>query len=342
MRHKIREQVMNPYRKSIESFKAYFNAILTFLEQQSKFSINLIALVSVVFIGCLDYVTGADIQVILFYLIPISIATWFAGTKNGILISIISAIATETADMLAGKVFPTHLYLFWDALVISGFFFVVVFILSALENTLGRYRTLIETSPDPIVMYSLDGKLLAANAQAAEAYGVSSVDEFFKEVKTVFDLFTEGDKAFAADNLRRTLMEGRPQKNEYLLRIHDGGVVPVEANSSVVRTVTGEPQAFISVIRNIADRKRAEEALEEERRRLQQALDEVRTLRGIVPICANCKKIRDDKGFWNQVEKYVGEHTEAEFSHGICPDCAKELYPELFVKEHPDGTARGT
>jgi hypothetical protein len=80
----------------------------------------------------------------------------------------------------------------------------------------------------------------------------------------------------------------------------------------------------------MAQKKRAEEALEEERRRLQQALDEVRTLRGIIPICASCKNIRDDKGFWNQVEKYVGDHTEAEFSHGICPDCAKKLYPELY------------
>jgi len=61
--------------------------------------------------------------------------------------------------------------------------------------------------------------------------------------------------------------------------------------------------------------------LEEERRRLQQALDEIRTLRGILPICAYCKKIRDDKGYWSQVEKYVSDHTEAKFTHGICPTC---------------------
>jgi transcriptional regulator with GAF, ATPase, and Fis domain len=72
------------------------------------------------------------------------------------------------------------------------------------------------------------------------------------------------------------------------------------------------------------ERKQAEMALEEERRLLQQALDEVRTLRGIVPICAHCKKIRDDRGFWNQVEQYVSEHTEAKFSHGICPACLEE------------------
>jgi len=61
--------------------------------------------------------------------------------------------------------------------------------------------------------------------------------------------------------------------------------------------------------------------IEEERRRLQQALDEIRTLRGILPICAYCKKIRDDAGYWSQVEKYVSDHTDAKFSHGICPTC---------------------
>lgn len=62
-------------------------------------------------------------------------------------------------------------------------------------------------------------------------------------------------------------------------------------------------------------------------------LKEVKTLRGIIPICASCKKIRDDKGAWNQIEVYVRDHSEAEFSHGICPDCAKKLYPDLNISD---------
>jgi len=62
---------------------------------------------------------------------------------------------------------------------------------------------------------------------------------------------------------------------------------------------------------------------------LQRSLAEVKTLRGIVPICASCKKIRDDHGYWSQVEVYVRDHTEAEFSHGVCPECMKKLYPEF-------------
>ena len=60
--------------------------------------------------------------------------------------------------------------------------------------------------------------------------------------------------------------------------------------------------------------------------KLQTTLDEVKTLQGFLPICANCKKIRDDKGYWNQIEGYIQRHTEAEFSHGMCPECSDELY----------------
>ena len=73
---------------------------------------------------------------------------------------------------------------------------------------------------------------------------------------------------------------------------------------------------------------------EEERERLihelEDALAEIKTLRGILPICSSCKKIRDDEGYWNQLETYIQEHSEAVFSHGLCPECGKKLYPGIF------------
>ena len=63
---------------------------------------------------------------------------------------------------------------------------------------------------------------------------------------------------------------------------------------------------------------------------LQQALAKVKTLSGLLPICSSCKKIRDDKGYWNQIETYIRERSEADFTHGICPACAKILYPGLL------------
>ena len=64
---------------------------------------------------------------------------------------------------------------------------------------------------------------------------------------------------------------------------------------------------------------------------LQTALENVKKLSGLLPICSSCKKIRDDKGYWNEVEEFITEHSEADFSHGLCPGCAKKLYPDLFT-----------
>ena len=83
----------------------------------------------------------------------------------------------------------------------------------------------------------------------------------------------------------------------------------------------------------VAERKKAEEEKEELIRRLQDALTQVKTLKGLLPICANCKKVRDDGGYWGQIENYLQSHSEVEFTHGVCPDCAKKLYGEISPNE---------
>jgi hypothetical protein len=70
--------------------------------------------------------------------------------------------------------------------------------------------------------------------------------------------------------------------------------------------------------------------LEKTTERLQVALDNIKNLEGLLPMCANCKNIRDDDGYWQQVEVYIGQHSKAKFSHSICPKCAHQLYPGLF------------
>ena len=66
---------------------------------------------------------------------------------------------------------------------------------------------------------------------------------------------------------------------------------------------------------------------------LYEVITDIRRLRGILPICSSCKKIRNDSGYWEQVESYIVDHSEAEFSHGLCPDCVKKLYPEYEDEE---------
>jgi transcriptional regulator with GAF, ATPase, and Fis domain len=73
---------------------------------------------------------------------------------------------------------------------------------------------------------------------------------------------------------------------------------------------------------------RSNAALKEKNNEIEKALSEVKTLTGLLPICASCKKIRDDKGYWNRLEAYIYEHTDAKLSHGFCPDCSKKLFPD--------------
>ncbi|MDP8285747.1 MAG: hypothetical protein RAP03_03685 [Candidatus Electryonea clarkiae] len=73
--------------------------------------------------------------------------------------------------------------------------------------------------------------------------------------------------------------------------------------------------------------------LESSNKKLEDAIADIMQLSGMLPICASCKKIRDDKGYWNQIESYIRDHSDAEFSHSICPDCAKKLYPDLDLYE---------
>jgi hypothetical protein len=86
--------------------------------------------------------------------------------------------------------------------------------------------------------------------------------------------------------------------------------------------------ALVAAILRIRERRL--KARERELTRLvEEAVANVKQMRGLLPICASCKKIRDDKGYWNQVEAYISEHSEVEFSHGLCPECARKLYPDI-------------
>jgi K+-sensing histidine kinase KdpD len=81
-------------------------------------------------------------------------------------------------------------------------------------------------------------------------------------------------------------------------------------------------------------RRRAIGRLQTANRALQSALDEIKTLRGLLPICMYCKQIRTDGGMWVQIEKFVREHSHAEFSHGVCPDCMREHFPDVYQKKY--------
>ena len=91
----------------------------------------------------------------------------------------------------------------------------------------------------------------------------------------------------------------------------------------------GSITGSVLVIHDLSERRRAELEREKLIMELQAAIGDIKTLRGLLPICSSCKKIRDDKGAWGGLERYIMDHSEAQFSHGICPDCMRKLYPDL-------------
>lgn len=182
--------------------------LLKYLGQQSKPRLTILGFVLVGLIGLTDYLTGDELSFSIFYLLPISLTTWYITKQTGIVMSVTSAVVWLMIDLQTG-----HLYLhpaipYWNALVRLGFFLIVTYALAALRSSQERKKELIEE--------------------------------------------------------------------------------------------------------------------------LQTTLTQVKLLEGILPICSFCKKIRDKDDRWNTLEGYISNHSEAQFSHTFCPECAREHYPEYF------------
>ncbi|MCF8108587.1 MAG: PAS domain S-box protein [Desulfohalobiaceae bacterium] len=110
---------------------------------------------------------------------------------------------------------------------------------------------------------------------------------------------------------------------------HNGSTVWLENVAKAIRDTNGTIIGIHGVSRDISEKKQAKDALEKERHRLEHAISQVKQLSGLLPICAHCKKIRDDQGYWSQIESYIQNHSDANFSHSICPECAREHYPDM-------------
>jgi PAS domain S-box-containing protein len=203
-------------------------------------------------------------------------------------------------------------------------------IAEAYEDSEFKYRTLIEHSSDVVFCVDRKGEYKFVNQVFALTFG-KTPDYFIG--KTFWDVYPKehADHRQAASS--KVFATGESQSVEVVVPLPDRTLYYI-AKANPVRDEKGNVVLNLTHAIDITDRKQAEEALGEERRRLKQALDEVKTLRGIVPICAHCKKIRDDRGYWQQVEQYVSEHTDATFSHGICPICLEREMKELKAHRH--------
>ena len=185
--------------------------IIDYLARMPRSFLWIIALLLNLIIGVIDYVTGYEIGVEVFYLIPIGLLSWFINRKAGIIMSVIGTVTITSADIIAGKAIQNYYMNSWNLFVHFSFFTIVVYLIYA--------------------------------------------------------------EKISSDENKKLVLE------------------------------------------------------------LQKALDEIKTLSGLLPICSSCKKIRDNNGYWKQIEIYISDRTEAKFSHSICPECKDKLYPGLGHKK---------
>lgn len=195
------------------------------------------------------------------------------------------------------------------------------------ESAKQMYEELKSNSPEAIFIYSClsrkwvlgsDIKLeLSPLASLAPTSGFFSYGEYFSnngkamflsQTMTVLGLSERNDELSANESVAQSYDF---QQNE-TKQLHD-----LQALHHLVETFADEQEKLIS--------------------ELQRALAEIKTLQGFIPICAKCKNIKDDKGYWTRIEKYISENTEAQFSHSLCPGCVEDLYPEIYEELKQEG-----
>ena len=192
----------------------------------------------------------------------------------------------------------------------------------AVKHSETRYRRLFETAQDGILILDAEtGHISDVNPFLTEMLGHSQ-EEFLGRRLWEIGAFKDREASKAAFSELQS--KGYVRYDDLPLETKDGRLMAVEFVSNVY--LVNHHKVIQCNIRDITSRKRIEEERRELIHDLQDALSKIKRLRGLLPICASCKKIRDDKGYWNELEAYISEHSEAEITHGFCPDCMKKLY----------------
>jgi PAS domain S-box-containing protein len=186
------------------------------------------------------------------------------------------------------------------------------------------YGLLFENSMDGLMLTAPDGRILDANPAACVIFGRSREEILQAGREGLIDTSDPRIAGLIAERQKTGKVHG-----ELNARRKDGTLFPLEFSSMLFTTPEGEPRTCM-IMRDISSRKKADEVRDSLIQELQQALARVKTLSGLLPMCAACRKIRDKQDVWHNLESYIRTHTEADFSHGICPECRRRLYPETI------------
>jgi len=189
---------------------------------------------------------------------------------------------------------------------------------------------------DAVIATDAQGRIELMNPAAEALTGWQQGQVSGEYWTKVFNILQETTPPLGQDPASQALPQGTTAgQTRHILITEDGREVPIGDSVSPIKDEKGTITGAVLIFRDVSREMQAQQAREELIAELQEALDKVKTLSGLLPICSSCKKIRDDQGYWQQVEVYIQDHSDAEFSHGICPDCARKLYPDLFDKIYP-------
>lgn len=250
----------------------------------------------------------------------------------------------QSAWILVGAIGPLLVNAIYVSRLIPGFtkdFSSIAFAFSSVAFAFGMFRyrlfdlkpvarnILVDRLSDGMLALDESDRIVDMNRTARAILGADKADVI-------------GQRAVAQFGQLHSLirrLRNSPDTQTDITITQNGVARHYELQISPLQEQRGRLTGWLVVMHDITARKQAETEREKLIAELQVALNKVKTLSGLLPICANCKKIRDDKGYWHQVEAYLQEHSDVDFSHGICPDCARLLYPDLLLdEEQDDGT----
>jgi two-component system cell cycle sensor histidine kinase/response regulator CckA len=197
------------------------------------------------------------------------------------------------------------------------------------EGAMQFLAALVESSADAIYGKNLDGVIVSWNPAAENLFGFSAEEIIGRSHAVLFPPHRYEEMS----DLLATVSRGGVIGERETERVHKSGrIIPVSLTVSPVRNVSGEILGASSIARDISRQKQAELERQQLIESLTAASKQVRTLSGLLPICASCKRVRDDKGYWEQVDAYISRHSDITFSHSICPECAEEYERQFELK----------
>lgn len=186
---------------------------------------------------------------------------------------------------------------------------------------------------ESILLLDMNLKVIWANKEAIKEIGLP-IDKIIGEYCYKLTHHREEPciEPFDPCPVKAVLETGTTISYEHIHYDKDNNPIYVEVIVYPIKDDDGKITKFIHISRDISERKKFEQEREKLLQELQEKLENIKILQGLIPICSNCKKIRNDEGFWTHFETYIKEHSDIRFSHGICPECMKKLYPEYYNK----------